>query len=197
MSLYKYIYMLSKSHIRKLILAKRKTYNETDVIDKSKSISEKLFKQFYFNDFKIIHTFIPLKNEVNTWEIIEKINEKYQNIKIIIPKCNNTHELLHFEYKGAVLKPNKYGILEPYKSKQFTTFDKIDLILVPLLAFDITGDRVGYGGGYYDKFLVKCKKAKKIGVSLEEPINKIIDTNSFDIKLDYCITPKSIYKFSK
>lgn len=184
-----------KLHIRKLNLVKRKTYNETDVIDKSKSISIKLFKQFNFKDFKIIHTFIPFKNEVNTWLIINQINEKYKNIKIIIPKCDLSHQLLHFEYKDAVLKPNKYGILEPYESKQFTTLDKIDLILIPLLAFDLNGNRVGYGGGYYDRFLSNCKKAKKIGVSFEEPINKIIDIDEFDIKLDYCITLKSIYKF--
>jgi len=189
--------MLLKSNIRKLFLAKRKTYNETDVIDKSKSISIKLFKQFYFKDLKIIHTFIPLKNEVNTWFIINQINEKYQNIKIIIPKCDKSHQLLHFEYKDAVLKPNKYDILEPYGSKQFITLDKIDLILVPLLAFDLNGNRVGYGGGYYDSFLINCKKAKKVGVSFEEPINKIIDIDKFDIKLDYCITPKSVYKFFK
>ena len=70
-------------------------------------------------------------------------------------------------------------------------------IKIPLLASDLNGNRVGYGGGYYDSFLINCKKSKKIGVSLEEPINKIIDIDEFDIKLDYCITPKSIYKFSK
>lgn len=73
--------------------------------------------------------------------------------------------------------------------------NKIDLVIVPLLAFDLDGNRVGYGKGYYDKFLQNCENALKIGICLEKPLLKILDINEYDIKLDYCITPEKIYSF--
>ena len=69
-------------------------------------------------------------------------------------------------------------------------------ILVPLLAFDLNGNRVGYGGGYYDRFLKDCNNSIKVGLSLEDPISPIKDINEYDIKLDYCITKDTIYTFS-
>ena len=73
----------------------------------------------------------------------------------------------------------------------------MEVIFVPLLAFDKQGDRVGYGGGYYDKFLGDIKNnALKIGLSLFEPIDKILDIEDHDISLDYIITPKRVYNFS-
>ena len=76
----------------------------------------------------------------------------------------------------------------------FYNLNNINIILVPLLAFDKNGHRVGYGGGYYDKFMIHYPKSIKIGLSLEEPI-QILDINNHDIKLNFCITPKKLYKF--
>ena len=71
-----------------------------------------------------------------------------------------------------------------------------EVIFVPLLAFDKQGDRVGYGGGYYDNFLGNIKQnAIKIGLSFFEPIDKIMDTEKHDIKLDYVVTTKKVYSF--
>jgi len=73
---------------------------------------------------------------------------------------------------------------------------EIDLIFVPLLAFDETGNRVGYGKGFYDKFLTKCRPdAIKVGLSYFEAIDRISDSEQFDIPLNYCITPQRIYEF--
>lgn len=95
----------------------------------------------------------------------------------------------------TVFQVNKYGIEEPVDGiDMFPT--EIDMVLVPLLTFDKRGHRVGYGKGYYDRFLKQCRKdCLKIGFSYFEPIDHIDDTNGTDIKLDYCITPETIYQF--
>ena len=90
---------------------------------------------------------------------------------------------------------NKFGIEEPCDN---ITFDPkmIEVVFVPLLSFDIEGNRVGYGAGFYDKFLKECDyNILKIGLSFFEPETRIEDTNASDIKLDYCITPQKVFSF--
>ena len=90
---------------------------------------------------------------------------------------------------------NSNGITEPRSGIEVNPID-FDLIFIPLIAFDQMGNRVGYGKGYYDKMLSQCSKsALKIGLSLFDPINKIHDISTHDLKMDYCITPNQIYKF--
>ena len=85
--------------------------------------------------------------------------------------------------------------MEPTNSELFYDLDSIDMILIPLLSFDKKGNRVGYGYGYYDKFVSKSN-AKRVGLSFEEPIDLITDINTFDRRLDYCVTTKNVYHFN-
>jgi 5-formyltetrahydrofolate cyclo-ligase len=100
--------------------------------------------------------------------------------------------------KDTVFEENKWKISEPstvgnLRSSVFS----IDLVLIPLLCFDKKGYRVGYGKGYYDRFLTECRPdVLKIGLSIFEPIDEIIDVTEFDIKMNYCITPNKIWSFS-
>jgi 5-formyltetrahydrofolate cyclo-ligase len=103
-----------------------------------------------------------------------------------------THFLLTDNTK---IKKNQYNIPEPIDGLEVQT-NKIDIVFVPLLAFDKTGHRVGYGKGFYDKFLSECKpETIKIGLSFFEPEEKIDDIIEDDMNLDYCVTPNSVYKF--
>jgi len=91
--------------------------------------------------------------------------------------------------------PNRWGISEPFTG-EIIDDKEIDLVLVPLLCFDEMGYRVGYGNGYYDKFLANCRKdCLKVGVSFFEPIGEIEDVREFDIRLDYCVTPEKVWRF--
>ena len=91
------------------------------------------------------------------------------------------------------LKVNNFGFLEPVQTSKTT---KPDLIVAPLLAFDKSKNRLGYGKGYYDRFLKLTNNSTlKIGLSFFDPITKIQDIDDNDVKLDYCITPKQVYKF--
>jgi 5-formyltetrahydrofolate cyclo-ligase len=90
---------------------------------------------------------------------------------------------------------NELGFIQPMAGIDASPVD-IDLIIVPLLAFDKKGYRVGYGKGYYDRFLTKCRPdAIKIGFSYFAPVDAIADANQFDIPLNYCITHDTIYTF--
>ena len=126
------------------------------------------------------------------------INEPYYH-QLIFPKVEkNISQLIpYLTDKKSIFVRSDWGILEPTNDPavQLNPRD-IDLIFIPLLAIDTQGHRVGYGKGFYDRFLANTKpELIKIGLGLEEPIEPIEDLNSFDIALDFAITPKSVYRF--
>ena len=103
-------------------------------------------------------------------------------------KAMHTDEWTEFEV-------NAYGIEEPVSSIEISP-DAIDLVIVPLLAFDKSGYRVGYGKGHYDRFLSAAREdCLRIGCSYFEPVDRIDDANEFDVPLDLCITPQATYVF--
>ena len=111
----------------------------------------------------------------------------------VIDKQTDTMDCV-FVNDNTVFEKSKMGIDEPVDGLPMFP-EEIDLVIVPLLAFDKEGNRVGYGKGYYDKFLKECRKdVVKIGFSFFEA-EKIDDVKNYDIKLDYCITPNKIYQF--
>ncbi|SDG86694.1 5-formyltetrahydrofolate cyclo-ligase [Pedobacter terrae] len=163
------------------------------------ALNESLLKQFKTIDFgqiKTLHIFLPIteKKEPDTFLLIEWLNKTHPEIKIIVPKADfETALMTHHEYLGEKdLKKNLYNILEPQKGNLHE--GEIDMIIIPLLAFDKLGYRVGYGKGFYDRFL-RDVNAQKIGLSLFPAIKKIDDVNEHDIKLDFCITPTEIIQF--
>ena len=115
---------------------------------------------------------------------------------MVVPKSNVvTFEMKHYLLTDTTaIKPNIWNILKPINGTTIEAF-KIQLVFVPLLAFDKNGQRVGYGKGFYDRFLKGCPKALKIGLSFFGPIKEITDIQSSDITLDFCITPNQIYQF--
>jgi 5-formyltetrahydrofolate cyclo-ligase len=161
-------------------------------------LSQRVFKQLdklNIWKFKHYHIFISISkyNELDTSSIIYKLKSE-QKI-IIVPKISN-NELVHVAINDETeFSINEYGIEEPSNGNNFI-IENLDLIFIPLLAFDLEGHRVGYGKGYYDKFLKLTNNSSlKIGLSLFDPINKIQDIDDNDVKLDYCVTPTQVHKF--
>jgi 5-formyltetrahydrofolate cyclo-ligase len=105
--------------------------------------------------------------------------------------------MLHFLYdENTNLKQNKWGIIEPEGGIEINEH-QIDVVFVPLLVFDKTGNRIGYGKGYYDKFLSKCKSdCIKIGLSLSPPLDLMTMMSPMDVPLDYCVSPVGVFKFN-
>jgi 5-formyltetrahydrofolate cyclo-ligase len=191
---------MKKSYLRKHYLSKRKAISTEEIAVKSQQIVDLFFQKFEFSKVKYLHIFLPIikQNEVNTWLIIKYLQLNFPTINIVIPKTIPENSILeHYLFNEKKLIKNPWGILEPSGESEEKILPKqIDLVIIPLLIFDKKGNRVGYGKGFYDRFLQECKpEMLKIGVCLEEAIELIEDTNEFDIKMDFCISPNKIYRF--
>jgi len=141
------------------------------------------------------HVFMPIssKKEIDTTPILSILQGKDKNI--IVPKVAKK-SLHHFVLTdNTKFVESKWGVPEPLDGIRIEE-DKIEVVFIPLLAFDILGNRVGYGKGFYDRFLKKCRKETiKIGLSLFEAVPIISDITAYDMKLDFCVTPEKIYSF--
>lgn len=191
---------MKKFELRKLYLSKRKAISAEEMAIQSQQITDLFFQNFKLSKVKNLHIFLPIieKNEVNTWLIIRYLQNFFSEINIIIPKVILQNcELEHRIFNEKELIKNHWGILEPSDENQEKILsEQIDLVIIPLLIFDEIGNRVGYGKGFYDRFLRQCRpETLKIGVCLEVPIKKIENVNDFDMKIDFCVTPNKIYKF--
>lgn len=190
-----------KAELRRIYLAKQKSFSPIERTRKSALIGEILFAHFDLNKIRFLHCFLPIEkfNEVETNIILQRIRRDYPQIEILVPRVNfatNQIESLIFTPETE-LAPNLWQIHEPVHDELFET-DKIDAVLVPLVCFDTEGFRVGYGKGFYDKFLKNCRTdCLKIGLSFFPPVEKIEDARDFDVSLDYCITPDEIFNFGR
>jgi len=190
---------MTKAEVRKHYLQKRAGLAEPEYLQLNYRLCEQFFANIDLSFLKVIHTFLPIEKtrEPNTWLIIDRIRREYPHIRLSLPRINNqAGEMEHFYFEGLhQLKTNTWGIQEP-KQGVPTEPDKIDMVLVPLLAFDLNGQRVGYGKGFYDKFLPLCKPTcQRVGISLFPPIDKIDDVRAEDEPLTMAITPDEVLRF--
>lgn len=187
---------MNKKELRLKYKALRNQLSENDLEEMSLAIANKvltlpIWEKTYF------HIFLPITehNEVNTEYILHLLSGKDK--EIVISKSDfQTREMTHFLLTdNTKIKKNEYNIPEPVDGLEVPV-SKIDVVFVPLLAFDNTGHRAGYGKGFYDKFLLECKlETIKIGLSFFEAEENIEDVFENDVKLDYCVTPNAVYQF--
>ena len=177
---------MNKSEIRKNILKIRKQNNSKNLNINFQDIFEILKKNKSIG--KIIGGYYPYNYEVDTIKILETFEKL--NFQISLPKIKKNSQMNFYSWSiQDPLTINKYGIPEP-------TSDKIvypNILLVPLVAFDKHFNRIGYGGGFYDRYIKKIKKNKKIitiGLGFNFQKIKKIPINKYDIKLDFVVTNK-------
>lgn len=189
---------MTKAELRKKYKKLRESLPEAEIEKKSIEIANNLLKLNIW-DKMYYHIFLTIEEqkEVNTSFILSILQGKDKEIVIArsdFESCSLTHFLLTDNTK---IKINKYFIPEPVDGIEVPE-SKIDVIFVPLLAFDESGNRIGYGKGFYDRFMSKCNdESIKVGVSFFEAEKKINHTFDTDIKLDYCVTPNKIYSFTE
>ena len=185
-----------KKELRQKYKELRKQLSENDIEEWSLKIANQLIRLDIWQH-SFYHLFLPIESqkEVNTEYILQVLAGKDKNI--VLSKSDfSTREMTHFLLTdNTTIKKNAYDIPEPIDGLEVPV-SKIDVVFVPLLAFDEKGNRVGYGKGFYDKFLAECKpEILKIGVSFFESENVISDVLNTDIQLDFCITPTKVYNF--
>ena len=187
---------MKKDELRKIYLSKRKALSSDELNQLSEQLCDLFFLSVDLSKIKVLHIYLPIesKQEPDTWLLMDRLNNEYPAIQLSIPKVDND-KMESFFYEGnQQLEKNHWGILEPAYGVS-TPPEKIDLIVVPLLAFDLHGHRVGYGRGFYDRFLKTCRPdCLKIGLSLFEPVDAI-DFNQHDVLLNQCLTPAQLYSF--
>ncbi len=188
--------VMTKKELREKYKNKRELLSSSEINDMSLAISNNVLKLPIWNhNFYHIFLSITTKKEVNTDFILNILAGKDKNI--VIPKSNfKTLEMTHILLTDSTkLKINTYDIPEPVNGIEITS-DKIDVVFVPLLAYNKGGHRVGYGKGFYDRFLSHCKKDTiKIGLSFFDYEEKLNSHSIHDIPLNYCVTPNRVYRF--
>ncbi len=188
-----------KDKIRKEIILKRDLIPQDNRFWKDESIRHKLFSLPDFIKAKIIFIYASFRSEVDTFSIIEHSLDTGK--KIILPKVEKKERKLNlYEIKSLKeMKSGYMGINEPIpdESKRFK-INEIDLIIVPGVCFDVYGNRIGYGGGYYDIILSEKKSdTPVIALSYEEQIIQEIPSEPHDIKVDIIITDKRIININE
>ena len=187
-----------KQTLKQEISEKRKTLSKEEVIKKSKLIKKNLCSLSEFKKARNIMFYVSFNNEVDTHEVIkELLSEKEKNIIVPYVLKNNPSLQLSEIRDFNELEPKSFGILEPRELyiREFNP-NKIDLVILPGLVFDKKGCRVGYGYGYYDRFLKKVKKVKKIGLAFELQLVDEIPKEKHDVPVDILVTEKRVLKCS-
>jgi 5-formyltetrahydrofolate cyclo-ligase len=187
---------MTKAELRKVYKLLRKNLTQDQVDDLSLKIANQLLTLPIWNH-EFYHTFLSIAEhkEVNTEYLLNILSGKDKHI--VISKSDfSTLEMTHYLLTdNTKIKKNQWHIPEPINGIKIDS-NQIDVVFIPLLAFDKIGHRVGYGKGFYDNFLANCKpEVLKIGLSFFKSEEQIIDVFKSDIQLDYCVTPEYIYQF--
>lgn len=185
---------MDKVALRTRYIARRAALSKEEVEDKSLAIANQALKLPIW-DSEYYHIFLSIrgKKEINTEYLLHILQGKDKSICIPVMKSNR-------ELKHILLQDNtriniaKFGVPEPENGIEVPT-EKIQVVFVPLLAYDKQGNRTGYGKGYYDRFLSQTNpNTLFIGLSFFEPEAEI-PNEAHDVPLDYCITPTGVHSF--
>ena len=187
---------MNKKELRAKYKALRQELSQEEIDDKSLAIANRMlqldvWEKTYFHLFLTIEE----QKEVETEFILQIVAGKDK--EIVVAKSNfETLEMINYLLTdNTKFQKNEYNIYEPVDGIEVPN-TKIEVVFVPLLAYDKFGNRVGYGKGFYDTFLSKCSEdVIKIGLSFFEPEETIDDVSPTDIRLDYCVTPTTNYSF--
>lgn len=192
---------MTKTELRKHYLKERKKIDTAQLNEQSSAIQTQLIDLLVAAPPAYLHVFLPIlkNNEIDTWQVIEHVWANMPHTQVVTSVTDFKTKTMHNYVlePDTVLKENNWGIQEPQDAQPVEDV-WIDWVMIPLLCFDKRGYRVGYGGGFYDRFLANCApNIKKTGVSLFSPVDRIVDIDTYDIALSHCITPSQIYTFEQ
>ena len=193
----------TKAALRRAALAERKLLTDSELGERSEQLATRLTRHFPVAGWRWLHVFLPLarKNEPDTWRLIHRLRAENPLLRLAAPVVQpDGISLRHYELTAETpLRPNRWGIPEPAPDPAAEVRPaQLDAVLVPLLACDQHGQRVGYGGGFYDRFLAQCRPdAVFIGLNILDniPVPALADVQPTDVPLHALLTPGGVWKF--
>jgi 5-formyltetrahydrofolate cyclo-ligase len=179
-----------KSSIRQILRQRKDSMTQEERLEKSRRICCHLLEQI--TDGETVMVYTSKEKEVNTANLINALLGRGNPIVVPIIVKEDFSLRLSYLKDPSSLVPSTFGVPEPIGNEIPATGNDVDTIILPMLGFDRTGRRIGYGAGYYDRFLAKNKKLRKIGIafSCQECENLPVDEN--DIPMDCIITEEGI-----
>jgi 5-formyltetrahydrofolate cyclo-ligase len=187
---------MTKKEIRSQYLKYRSALTPAELEAKSLAIANQCVLLPIW-EHTTFHLFLPIagKSEVNTEYLLQVLFGRDKDV--VVSKTDfGTGSMKHFLLtEETILRPGPFGIPEPDGGLPLEA-GQIDVVFAPLLAFDLKGHRVGYGKGFYDRFLSECRPdVVKVGLSFFEPVQEILDVHDGDIRMDFGVTPERIIRF--
>ncbi len=188
---------MNKKELRQYLLSERMAIQPVQM-EKYQDMILIHFQQVPLPFLQYLHSYLPIdgRNEPDPDPMVRMLEFRNPGMRMAVPKLMSQTDMAHIavdDYTEWI--KNDFGILEPAEGESLRA-DKFDLVFVPLLGVDLKGNRIGYGKGYYDRFLAGCREdTLKMGFSFLEPVEHIDDVAPWDIPLDFCITPQRIYEF--
>ncbi|WP_086475753.1 MULTISPECIES: 5-formyltetrahydrofolate cyclo-ligase [Arenibacter] len=184
-----------KKDLRLRYKNRRKDLSNQQVDDFSLAIANQLLKVPIW-DYSFYHLFLSIteQKEVDTSMLLSILQGKDKNV--VLPKMADNQQLVNYLLTdSSIIKKNHWNIPEPVDGIEIPP-NKLDVVFMPLLAFDLKGNRVGYGKGFYDSLLKDCRPDLiKVGLSFFPAEDEISDSEPHDVPMDYCVTPERIYSF--
>jgi 5-formyltetrahydrofolate cyclo-ligase len=189
---------MTKQELRQLYKSKRRELDSRERL-RYDDLLLLQFQQFDYGAVQTVLAYWPMSEAVepNTHLFSGYLRHMLPGLQLAYPKADRQQHAIDALVinEDTVYQTNEWGITEP-KQGQPIAPQEIDLVFVPMLVCDKQGNRVGYGKGFYDRFLAQCREdVVKIGFSYFEPVDEITDTADFDVPLTYCITPSATYEF--
>lgn len=179
---------MNKSELRQALKSRRNNMTSEEVIEKSNKICDKVIFSDYFKNAGTVMVYLSFKNEVNTRKIIEKAISSDK--KVLVPITDGDDMFVSLIDDLNLLKKGAFGIDEPTVIKEWS--GKIDLCIIPGLGFDKWGGRIGFGKGYYDKFLLK-NPCIKMGIAYSNQIEENVFSEPHDIPMDIIVTEEEMF----
>jgi 5-formyltetrahydrofolate cyclo-ligase len=190
---------MNKKELRRLFLEKRKSLSDGEARAVSRQLAGRFVHTFNPQPGQCLHVYLPLlrQREIDTFLLVEQVRVFYPHVRIVAPKADmatlTMESYLLDQTTELIVSP--WGIPEPSGGEPVPP-EAIDWMVVPLLAFDERGYRVGYGKGFYDRYLARCRPgARKVGLAYFDPVPQITDAGPLDVRLDYCVTPGNVWEF--
>ena len=159
-----------------------------DKVLKDKAIYNNIINDYNYKYSRVVGIYVSTLNEVNTDKIINNALRKGKNVSVPVMLKDYNMDFYQIQSLNDLIYINAFGIREPSKDVRI---DNINLMIIPGICFDKFGNRIGYGKGYYDRYLLKHPNIMKIGICYHEQLSELkIDIDKYDIPVDYVITDK-------